>query len=389
MRMLGILSVAAGNLLRHGRRTAVVVICLVVIITPFVSALALLEGIRKEAVISVQEGADLYITMDMYGRNGMIPMEVADEIRRLKGVVKAVPRVISRIYVEGRIAVLLGIPLDEIEDAVRVIEGELPDDGEIVVGRALAKALGLEVGSNLSLGVRVTAIIDHSPFIMKRVFRVSGIFDSDTSIWSSDLILAGIDDAISIYEMEGFVSDIAVYAEPAMLQDVAERIQQMNAYFRMQSKAIARQYVTRGFNRKGGIFVLLYTFAFILAIPVMLLVSGTGLTERKKEVAILKATGWQTEDVLQMAFLENTVIALMSAPLAVLISYIWLKLLNGAFIAQMFIAEIESIAPFRIPVQFTFGTFFMAVFFSMIFTLVGSIYSTWKTATTPPAEVLR
>ncbi|NOY65412.1 MAG: FtsX-like permease family protein [Nitrospirae bacterium] len=389
MKTMGILTVATANLLRHRLRTFVVVICLVVIITPFVSALALLEGIKKEAMISVQEGADLYVTMDMYGRNGMIPMEVADEIKKINGVLKAVPRVISRIYVEGRLCVLLGIPLDEIEETVKIIKGELPDDGEIVVGRALAKALGLEVGSNLSLGVRVTAIIDHSPFIMKRVYRVSGIFDTDTSIWSSDLILTGIDDAISIYEMEDFVSDIAVYVAPSRLQDVADTIQQMNAYFRIQSKSIAKQYVKRGFNRKGGIFVLLYTFAFILAIPVMLIVSGTGLTERKKEMAILKATGWQTDEVLQMAFFENTIIALISAPASVLISYIWLKLFNGAFIAQMFIAEIENIAPFRIPVQFTFGTFLMAIFFSLIFTLVGSIYSTWRTATTPPAEVLR
>jgi ABC-type antimicrobial peptide transport system permease subunit len=189
--------------------------------------------------------------------------------------------------------------------------------------------------------------------------------------------------------MENFISDIAVYVESSKILDVADAIQQMNAYFRIQSKSIAKQYVKRGFNRKGGIFVLLYTFAFILAIPVMLVVSGTGLTERKKEVGILKATGWQTEEVLQMTFLENTIIALISAPVSVLISYTWLKLLNGAFIAQMFIAEIESIVPFRIPVQFTFGTFFMAIFFSLIFTLVGSIYSTWRTATTPPAEVLR
>ena len=389
MKTLGLLSVAAGNLVRHRLRTAVVVACLVVIITPFVSALALLDGVKKEALLSVRKGADLYVTMDMYGRNGMIPMEVADEIVKIKGVKRAVPRVISRIYAEGRLCVLLGIPLDEIEQTVRIINGRLPGDGEIVVGRSLARALGLEVGSNLSLGARVTAIIDHSPFMMKRVYRVSGIFDSDTSIWTSDLILTGIDDAISIYEMENFVSDIAVYVEPSRLQDVADRIQQMNAYFRIQSKSIAEQYVKRGFNRKGGIFVILYTFAFILAIPVILIVSGTGLTERKKEVAILKATGWQTDEVLQMTFLENSIIALISAPVSVLISFIWLKLLNGAFIAQIFIAEIQSIAPFRIPAQFTYSTFFMTLFFSLLFTLVGGIYTTWRTASTPPAEVLR
>ncbi len=389
MKTLAILSVSAGNLLRHKLRTVVVILCLVVIITPFVSAMALLEGIKKEALVSVKEGADLYVTMDMYGRNGMIPIEVADEIRKIEGVQKVIPRVISRIYTEGRLAVLLGIPLEEIEKTVRIVEGKLPDEGEIVIGRALARELGLKVGSFLSLGVRVTAIIDHRPYIMKKVFTISGIFEPDTSIWSSDLILTGIDDAIAIYEMEDFVSDIAVYTDPSKLLDIIDTIQQMNAYFRIQSKSIAEKYIKRGFNRKGGIFVILYTFAFILAIPVMLTVSGTGLTERKKEVAILKATGWQTDEVLQMTFLENSIIALISAPVSVLISFVWLKLFNGAFIAQIFIAEIQGIAPFTIPAQFTFATFFMTIFFSLLFTLVGSIYTTWRTAITPPAEVLR
>ncbi len=389
MKVAGIFTVALNNLTRHKLRTTVVVLCLVVILTPFVSALSVLDGLKKEALISVQKGADLYVTMDMYGRNGIIPIEMADQFSGIENVEKVVPRVISRIYVEGRIAVLLGIPIEEMKQNIRIIKGELPDEGEVVIGKALAKALQLDVGSNISLGVRVTAIVDHRPYIMKQVYRVSGVFDSDTSIWSSDLILMSIDDALSIYEMEDFVSDIAVYVKPGKTQEVAEKIQQQNAYFRIQSKALTKQYVQRGFNRRGGIFVLLYTFAFVLAIPVMLVVSGTGLTERKKEVAVLKATGWQTEEVIQMVFFENTIVAFISAPISILVSYIWMKMLNGLFIAQMFIAEIDIVAPFKIPVYFSAGTFFISLLFSLVITLVGSIYSTWKTSVTPPAEVLR
>ncbi len=389
MKITGIFVVALNNLIRHRLRTTVVVLCLVVILTPFVAALSVLEGLKREALVSVQEGADLYVTMDMYGRNGIIPIEIADQFSEIDGVEKVVPRVISRIYVGGRIAVLLGIPIEEIDRNVKIIKGKLPEEGEVVIGTALARALQLDVGSNISLGVRVTAIIDHRPYIMKRVFRVSGVFDSNTSIWSSDLILIDIEDALTIYEMENFVSDIAVYVRHGKTQEVAEKIQQLNAYFRIQSKALTKQYIQRGFNRRGGIFVLLYTFAFVLAIPVMLVVSGTGLTERKKEVAILKATGWQTEEVIQMVFYENTIVAFISAPVSILVSYVWMKMLNGIFISQMFIAEIDIIAPFKIPVYFSGGTFFIGLLFSLVITMVGSIYSTWKTSITPPAEVLR
>ncbi len=224
---------------------------------------------------------------------------------------------------------------------------------------------------------------------MKRVFRVSGIFHPDTSIWSSDLILISLQDAIDIYEMEGFVSDIAVFVEPGRVTEVAEKIQQMNAYFRIQSKSLTRQYVKRAYSRKGGVFTLLYIFALVLAIPVMALVSGVGLRERKREVGILKATGWSTEEVLQMVLYENCIIALLASSISVLTSYIWLKVLNGAFLIQVFIAEITHIAPFRIPSRFGFDTMFLALTVCLGVTLVGSLYTTWRTAVTPPQEVLR
>ncbi len=389
MRMLNIFLAAANSLTRHRLRTGVIVVCLVVILCPFVTALSILEGVKRQALVSVNEGADIYVTMDMYGRNGMIPMEYAKEIEKIDGVIKAVPRVISRIYVEGRIAVLLGIPISEIGQSVSFIKGSLPEEGEIVIGKGLAEALGLDIGSNLSLGIRVTAIIDHSPFILKEVYRVSGIFDSDTSIWTSDLILANIEDAISIYEMEDFVSDIAVYVKQGKVVSVTDEIQKLNAFFRIQSKSLARRYIQRGFNRKGGIFIVLYTFAFVLAIPVILVVSGTGLSERKKEIGILKATGWQSSEVLQMVFFENILIAMISAPLALILSFIWVKLFNGIFIAQMFIAEVGAMAPFKIPALFLPTSFLLSFFFSIMLSLVGSIYSTWRTTIVPPAEVLR
>jgi ABC-type lipoprotein release transport system permease subunit len=389
LKSLNFFHTAAENITRHRLRSLVVVLCLVAILFPFITAFSILEGVKDQAIVSVRKGADVYVTMDMFGRNGMIPQGMAEEIEGLEGVIKAVPRVIGRIYVKGRIAVILGIPLSRMKKAVSFIKGRLPEKNEVVVGKGLGEALGLDVGDNISLGIRVVAIIEHRPYIQRKVFRVSGIFDSETGIWTSDLVLVNIDDAASIYDMEDFVSDIAVYVEEGYTASVTEEIQKLNAYFRIQSKPLAEKYIQRGFNRKGGIFILLYAFALVLAVPVMLVVSGTGLSERRREIGVLKATGWQTSEVLQMVFFENMIIAFISAPAAFILAYIWIKLFNGFFIAQIFIAEIGSMPPFTVPAKFMPLSFVLSIFLALTLTMVGSIYSTWRTAVIPPVEALK
>ena len=386
---LNIFYAAAGNIVRHKLRSFVVVLCLVAILFPFISAVSVLEGVKAQSRLSVDEGADIYVTTDMFGRNGMIPFGMGDEIEKIDGVVKAAPRVISRIYIKGKLAVLLGIPTDEVPPSVSFIKGSMPREGEIVIGMAMADYLDAGTGDDLSIGVKIFAIIDHVSYMQNKVFRISGIFDSASGIWTSDLIMMDIEEAISLYEMEDMVTDIAVYVKPGYEVSVVENIQKASPFFRIQTKNIARNYVEKGFNIKGGIFAVLYTIAFALAIPVILVLSGLGPSGRRKEIGILKATGWQTIEVMEMVFIENIILALIAASASILISFLWIKLFNAPLIAQIFISGTGSIAPFPVPARFMPLPFMLSFFFAIILTMVGSIYSTWKAAVVPPVEAMR
>lgn len=388
MKHLNLLYAAIGNVARHRLRSVVVILCLVAILFPFISAIAILDGVKSQSRISVNEGADIYVTMDMYGRNGVIPIAMAQEIKKIDGVTRAVPRVISRIYISGRLAVLLGIPADE-TSSLRFIKGALPKSDEVIIGRGMADALGLDVNSSLNIGVRIVAIIEHVPFIIKKQYRVSGIFEPQSGIWTSDLVVMNIEDVNSVFEMDGFATDVAIYVKPGYAASVSESLQKLNTFFRIQTKELVKSYFEGGFNIKGGVFVALYTVAFALAIPAILVASGFGLSERRKEIGVLKATGWQTHEVLEMVMFENIVLALISAPSAFIISYAWVKILNGFFIAQLFIGGIGSVPSFPVPSKFMPMPFLLSIFFSLIITTVGSIYSAWRAATVPPAEALR
>ena len=88
---LNLFVAAAANLARYRLRSVVVVICLVAICGPYVTGIAISEGIRAEAEIAVQEGADLYLTFDQFGRNGPVPLHYLEAFRSSPHITAVAP----------------------------------------------------------------------------------------------------------------------------------------------------------------------------------------------------------------------------------------------------------------------------------------------------------
>lgn len=366
-----------------------IILCLMALLLPFLSAMAVLEGVKRESFISARDGADIYLTMDMYGRNGVIPIDMAEPVRNIEGVIRVIPRAISRIYVGGRLAVLFGLPTDSLTEKVHLINGRPPGEGEVVIGRSLAKDMKLNTGESISLGVRIIGIVDHVPYFVKKEFRISGIFDADSGIWTSNLILINLNEMIGLYEMDGFVTDMAIYVRPGLAGKVSEELQRMNSYFRIQTKDLVKTYLDRGFSTKGGIFLILYTIAFAIGIPALLVSSGLGLSERKKEIGVLKALGWRTVEVMEMVFFECLILSLLSVPLTFLISFCWIKVFNAPFIAQIFIPGAGILPTFPVPSLFLPIPLIQSFLISIVITASGTIYTTWRASVVPPVEAMR
>jgi ABC-type lipoprotein release transport system permease subunit len=140
---------------------------------------------------------------------------------------------------------------------------------------------------------------------------------------------------------------------------------------------------------RGGIFTALYLVAFAVAIPAILVSTGIGFAERRKEIGVLKATGWETSEVMEAALFENALYALTGASVALVISFIWVRMLNGFLIAKMFIPGIGDMPSFPVPSKFLPLPFFAALCIALAVTMTGSLITTWRTAIVPPEETLR
>ena len=82
----GILLAAVKCLQKNPVRSGIVLLCLVAILSPFVTAIAICEGIKTQYVSILKDGGDIYVARDNYGINAPIELEMIDRFQRLQGV---------------------------------------------------------------------------------------------------------------------------------------------------------------------------------------------------------------------------------------------------------------------------------------------------------------
>ncbi len=381
----------------HPLRSAVCVAALVVVLVPYLVGLAIAGGVEEEAEAAAQSGADLYVRGNQLGRDVPVPLSAAKDVAAIPGVERVVPRIVGEVFLgKDRVrCVLVGIPPADYPDWANCIEGKPPADGgphQLVIGTTLAKTLGLRVGSRLP------------PFYRnerrgERVSEVVGVFRPEAPLWQAHLILTTFDNAAAIFDQSDVATDLLVTCQAGTAADVRRRIVQGLSFpgagdgNRIRPEVTERQELAAGLPRaardREGVFNLHFVLAFVVAILVFLVTSGVGLGERRREVGILKATGWQTDEVLLRGLVESLALSLCGACLAFLLAWAWLRLFNGIGVAGVFLSGAAARPDFALPYRLTPVPFLLGLVFSLVIVLSGTLYSTWRSAITSPREAMR
>jgi ABC-type lipoprotein release transport system permease subunit len=391
VRYLEIARTGYTSLVLHPWRSLVTVGCVVAALLPYLVGLGLSRGVLDDAEAAVRFGADLYVSGEQFGRPVPVPVAAAAALREIPGVVAVVPRIVGRIEL-GRhrhSAVLVGVPLDDLTSELECIDGRLYGGGnrnELVVGSDLARQLKLKPGSFLP------------PFYRnrrgERVSEVVGIFRSDVSLWQARLVVTSFETAAHIFDTTDLATDLLITCRHGYEAEVRQAILRRGLPgSEVRPRVVARDDLTNllpaGPRRREGIFTLLFVLAFAVSILAILETSGIGMHERRREVGILKATGWQTDEILLRGLTESLLLSLAGASLAILLAVFWLRALNGYWIAGVFLAGVDGAPGFQVPFRLTPLPTFLAFLIATIVVSSGSLYSTWRAATVAPREALR
>lgn len=393
--LLEVARTGATALLQYRLRSLVTVGCLVCVLAPYLAGLGLSHGVQWEAADAVRFGADLYVTGAQFGRPVPVPLAAVPKIRAIGGVTDVVPRIVGGLYLgqDNESAVLVGMPPEKLPAAFAGVDGRLCQPGklhELVVGRELSRRLHLEVGTYVP------------PFYRsrqgERLAQVVGVFKSDVSLWEARLVLTTFDAATAIYDQPGLATDLLVYCRPGYEEQIRTAVLQFGPLSpkeaalvtpRVTTRAELEAMLPRGLLHREGVFDLYFVLAFAMSIPVVMVTSGLGLSERRREIGILKATGWQTDEVLLRGLVESCLLGLAAWSLAVILAYVWLRGFNGYGIASIFLAGASWMPAFRVPFRLMPVPALLAGLIAFAVILTGTLYSSWRAATAPPREAMR
>ncbi|MBQ16205.1 MAG: hypothetical protein CMJ65_03670 [Planctomycetaceae bacterium] len=412
--LLSIARTGSAAILLSPLRSSVTVMAVIAVLVPYLVGIGLVEGLRQESRIAIGAGTpaekellpDLYVAANQFGRRVPIPLELAEPIRKFDGVTRVIPRIVGRITLgkENVEAVLVGMPREElqrrgssIQRLTRLIDGQLPrsqhgEAPQLVIGSGLARKL-----DNLQVGTVIPPIFRSGGG--EKTPRITGIFQSEISPWQSQMILTTFESAAEIFDQRGLATDLLVFCRQGQPEAIRSRILQSLTGSSTKAAASHQPSVTSrtdlesllpaGLGHREGVFNLLFVIAFAIGILVILVTSGFGRPERRREIGILKATGWQTDEILIRSLVESLLLGLVSAAVAILVALAWLKWFNGFWIAGIFLAGVETQPAIAVPYVLAAQPAGLAVLVACLLVTTGSAYSTWRTAVTPPAEAMR
>ncbi|MGB0880690.1 MAG: ABC transporter permease [Polaribacter sp.] len=263
------------------------------------------------------------------------------------------------------------------ETAKYIVEGNLSEldkrsDG-IILGVGLAQTIGVKTGNTISVSTSEG---------VSKTFKIIGLLESGSKGTDKTSALISIQTARQLFSKnKSYATDVLVNTyDYNNAKTVAEKVRKLTDYKVESWQEGNDQLVSSSLLRD------------ILAIAVsltILIVAGFGIynimnmtvNEKIKEIAILKAMGFNGKDVIEIFLTQSVAIGLIGG---------FVGLFLGNVIVQML-----DIVPFKIashntlPVVYNVKDYILAFSFGAIITLIAGYLPSRKASKVDPVEILR
>ncbi len=372
---------------------AVGVMALIVVLSVYTG---FTEGLRDQII-----GINAHVSVQRFGLNIVKPHRLITEVEAIDGIVAATPNIYSQALITSGAfssgVVLRGI---EPESAVRVtrVEQEMKAGSlldldshdalpRIILGVQLAKQLRVKVGDRVKL-ISPNGPLTPMGVIPKiRTCLISGLFETGMFEYDSTLGYVNLDTARSLAGLEKGVHGLEVRVNDV---DAADQIGQR------LKEHLGPGYVVRDWMHinenlfaalkleKAGIFIALDLIIMVAALNIVSALVMV-VMEKTRDIAILKAMGASTGQIMRIFFYQGAVIGVAGTVLG---------LAGGlslcAVLKRYKIIELPSnVYPMStMPVQVVPLDVIVVAVSAVLITLLATLYPSWKASRIKPAESL-
>ncbi len=389
-RYLNLLDFTLYSLLRRKWKILFLMLLFSYLVFLFSSVLLLTGAIKNEAKKGVRALPDITIQRLTAGRQVPIPAAYGEKLREVFGIEEIEPRIWGYYFVASTQANYTILGYDNERDAWKglgriVLQGTSGvslGEGEAILGEGILKDRYLRLGQTLSLD---------TPSQTTKSFQVVGAFKGVTNLLTYDVILLNQRDAREILGVEeGFVTDFSVYiSNKNEITTVAKKIMQILPGTRVVIKnQLARTYDMVYSWRSG--FTLITLLGCLFAFAMMVWERASGLSaEEKREIGILKATGWDTSDILIMKSWEGLGISFTSFVAGLIGSYVFTFVLGAPLLKSLILGWSVLYPPFTFTPSVSLDQILVLLSLTVVPYLIATVIPSWRAATVDPDTVIR
>lgn len=371
-RQLAMIDFCLSSLLRRKVKNSALLAGYTLMVFILTSVLFFAGALRKEATAVLADAPEIVVQRMVMGRYTPIPLAYRMPIDEIRGVRRVAPRFWGYYY----------------HPAARTNYTLIADDqGTVGPGQA---TMGASAERTWTAGENGRIVFKgHDGAIT--TLTVIALLPTETELISADLIVVHPDDFQAIFGLERHLAtDFSVAVRnPKEVVTVAEKIVRRLPDTRVVLREEMIRTYSALFDWRSG-YLLVIMGAAGLAFFIFALDKATGLSaQERSEIAVLKAIGWDTADVLLLKFYEGLVISLSAFVLGVLGAYLHVFLASGVLFEHALKGWSILYPQFNlIP---TVDPYHLAAVFGLTVVpyAVITIVPAWRAATMDPDTVMR
>lgn len=168
---------------------------------------------------------------------------------------------------------------------------------------------------------------------------------------------------------------------------LSRKINDIFPYVTVKTKSVLESEFRHIFYYKGGIFMIVYIVAMISFFILLKNQVSSLFGSRKREIAILRSTGFAIKDIILLKFIQNSVISITAFILGIFLAYCFVFIFDAPLLKSIFIGdemEYLTFTPFL-----DFRMLFIMFMFTVIPFLAFILIPSWKVAIEDISEIMK
>lgn len=375
-------------------------------VAALIGTLGIMTGFKEDMQAKIL-GTTSHVVVQPRGKQTLSGYEdLVRKVEKVPGVTAATPYVYQQVLLTSKTGVrgvvLRGIDPDKEPEVTEIIKNVTsgtvqdlvvsdastqtgPKPG-IILGKELARRLGVVVGSRINVVSPVGPIsaLGMTPKI--RPFQVVGLFNSGMYEYDASLAFISLEEAQRFFSLGKTATGIEVKVEDVFAADaVAKRVaaQLGKGYMARDWMLLNRNLFSALRLEKTMMFLLLVLITLVASFNIVGTLTMI-VNEKQREIAILKAMGATPQAIMRIFMLNGLVIGLTGTAIGIPLGYTFLYLIENYFTFDQTVYFLSSI-----PVHVKAMDVFLVSFSAILISFAATLYPSWQAAKLAPVSALR